>query len=147
MKIGIIGGGVVGSALLRGFVEHVDEVRVYDKDPARRTHDLPEVIETDMVFICLPTPMRSDGSCDTEIIDAFLATQVGSDRVMVIKSTVPIGFTRTRILRFKLPRLLHSPEFLTARCATTDIHCPSRNIIGAIETETSQEAAALLGEF
>ena len=35
MKIGIIGNGFVGSALLHGFILHVKDIMIYDKDPKR----------------------------------------------------------------------------------------------------------------
>ena len=59
-KIGIIGKGVVGTAMARVWQEHA-EVRCFDKDPARSTHSWGEVGGCDFIFICLPTPEGSDG--------------------------------------------------------------------------------------
>jgi UDPglucose 6-dehydrogenase len=76
------------------------------------------------VFICLP---------ETAIELPFLANlPYGWDRNLnyVLKSTVPIGTTRCLQEQYQLPNLVHSPEFLTARCSFTDAQCPSRNIIG-----------------
>lgn len=131
MKLGIVGGGVVGKATARAFIEHVDEVRVYDLDSTRRTHWISETRQCDIVFVCLPTPMADDGSCDTTALDQFFdgEKRIGLIRTnFVIRSTVPIGYTRKLLASF--PSIVHSPEFLTARCADVDAQMPSRNVIG-----------------
>lgn len=134
-SIGIIGGGVLGQAVARGFIEHA-EIKISDMLKERRTHDIREVAQCDFVFICLPTPALPDGRCDTSAIEHVLemCEREGwwtKDRCYVIRSTVPVGFTQAQADQrgFKLP-LFHSPEFLTARCALTDFQTPARNIIG-----------------
>lgn len=53
MKIGIIGGGVVGRATARCFMEHA-EVKVYDIVPERSTHTLADALDADIIFVTLP---------------------------------------------------------------------------------------------
>lgn len=132
MIVGVVGGGVVGRATARAFLEHVDEVRVYDVVKERRTHALYDVMEdSDIVFVCLPTPQKAGSlECDTSVLDDFLRGFAGTSKNLVIRSTVPVGFTRDRHLNYRLPNLVHSPEFLTARCATVDAMTPTRNLIG-----------------
>ena len=62
MKIAIIGFGFVGKALFNGLDEGVDVLKV---DPKLNTSikDLLE-FKPEVVFICLPTPMKDDGSQD-----------------------------------------------------------------------------------
>jgi UDPglucose 6-dehydrogenase len=134
--LGIVGAGVVGSALARAFVEHVRELKIYDIRGEKATHSVDDVLgRSDVVFICLPTPQK-EGSleCDTGVIEDFLSGVAGSAKYrnanLVIRSTVPIGFTRRMREKYGLPNLCHSPEFLTARCALIDAQMPSRNIIG-----------------
>ena len=43
MKLGIVGNGFVGSAILHGFILHVDDIMIYDSDPKRSTHSLEEL--------------------------------------------------------------------------------------------------------
>ena len=51
MKIGIIGNGFVGSAILHGFILHVDDIMIYDKDPKRSTHTMEELVDkSDIIF-------------------------------------------------------------------------------------------------
>lgn len=132
-SIGVVGAGVVGSAVARSYLEWAD-VRVWDIVPERRTHDPAYINVSDLIFVCLPTPQKADGLvCDTSVIEAYFADQhrIGmNDRNYVLRSTVPIGFTQQMRDRYAMRNLVHSPEFLTARCATTDAQIPSRNIIG-----------------
>lgn len=126
MNIGIIGGGVVGSATARAFVEHVDKVLLYDVDPLKSTTPLQEVItDSHILFLCLPENQ----------VESFVVNNLPHyDNPIVIKSTVPIGFTRQLNERMKETSahgmFVHSPEFLTERTATFDASCPSRLIIG-----------------
>lgn len=135
VRLGVVGGGVVGSALARAFVEYVREVRVYDIRKEKATHSVDDALASDVVFICLPTPQR-EGSleCNTDVIEDFLNGVGGSAKYrnanLVIRSTVPIGFTRRMREEYGLANLCHSPEFLTARVALIDAQMPGRNIIG-----------------
>lgn len=124
MRIGIIGGGVVGHATARCFMEW-GEVRVYDVEKNKRTHTRDEVYECDIIFICTPEKVVE------EVIRGILPEE--RSRNLVIKSTVPVGTTRRLSEQYELPNLVHSPEFLTERCAVTDAQLPARNIVGYVD--------------
>lgn len=129
MKLGVIGGGVVGQATARTYLEHVEEVQVYDVVKERSTvgDNLARVMElSDIIFLCLP---------EAAINPFFQSLPPGAmedvrGKNLVLKSTVPIGTTRRLHREYGLDNLVHSPEFLTTRCAFTDAQVPSRNIIG-----------------
>jgi UDPglucose 6-dehydrogenase len=142
MTLGVIGGGTVGSALARAFMEWA-EVRVYDIEPRRGTHTLVEALAGDVVFVCLPTPATADGSCDLSYVEDFFASHKGYTKNFVLRSTVPVGTTQRLREEYDLPGLIFSPEFLTARCAVTDAQIPARNIIGAPRCECSIALQAL----
>lgn len=133
MRIGIVGGGVVGSATAFAFKDR-HEVRIWDILPERATHTVGEVITCDIVFLCLPTP--SSSKLDTRLnlihIERFISTQIppGFTRPLVLKSTVPVGTTRALSERYNLPNLVHNPEFLTARTSRLDAILPPRILIG-----------------
>ena len=59
-KIGVVGNGFVGAAVKFGFSPSVGcdaEVRVYDKNPSKSTHELEETVnESDFIFLSVPTP-------------------------------------------------------------------------------------------
>lgn len=130
-SVGVVGGGVVGSATARSYVEWAESVRVFDVVPERRTATLPEVLSCSVVFVCLPTPSGEGGGLNTSVLDEFFDMRQGTDTVYVLKSTVPVGYTKSAAKKYRLPNLVHSPEFLTARCAAQDAMMPTRNIIGA----------------
>lgn len=135
MRIGVVGGGVVGNATAHAFRE-MGEVRVYDVIPERSTHSLGKVLDCDIVFLCLPTPQKVDSlACDLSAVEQFFTelTRFGKGEVIVnfvLRSTVPIGTTKRLREWYKCPNLCHSPEFLTARTAVEDACNPTRLIIG-----------------
>ena len=146
--LGVVGGGVVGHATARSFMEHT-EVRVYDVVAARRTHGMVETLECDLIFLCLPTPQDGNGDCDVSAVEDFctLLSDSKPDGNYVLKSTVPIGTTRRLAREHGLANLVHSPEFLTARCAVTDAQLPARNIIGSPYRDRMSDAGHLLREL
>lgn len=131
MIVGVVGCGTVGHAMVRAFMEWC-EVRAYDQQWQKATHTLEQVMEAELVFVCLPTPQGVNGAADMSVVTSFLESQQGSETTLVLKSTVPIGTTKFLREKYKLPNLVHSPEFLTARCAVTDAMLPARNIVGGI---------------
>lgn len=133
--IGIIGNGFVGNAVLHAFKDYC-QVKVYDKDENKSLHREEETLNQDIVFICVPTPMKDaeGGECNLSILeDVFLSIcskNKRSDNVFVIKSTVPIGTTKQLQSKYKNLNIVHSPEFLTAKNAKVDFISASRHIIG-----------------
>jgi UDPglucose 6-dehydrogenase len=132
MRIGVVGGGLVGHSTARAFMEHA-EVRVYDTVPERATHPLADVLECDIVFVALPSPQKADSlACDLSIIEDFFASVKGHQTNFVLRSTVPIGTTGRLREQYGLSNLAHSPEFVTARAAVVDAQTPARNIVGGV---------------
>ena len=105
-----------------------DRCKVYDVDKNRSLNSLGDVINSDFIFVCLPTPMRYGGECDLSILDNFFeALPDHITGTFVIKSTVPIGTTRKYYERHNV---IHNPEFLTARNAIQDFANSERNVVG-----------------
>ena len=69
-SVGIIGAGFVGGAICEGF-KHYTDVKIYDKFKDMG-FDYCEVVNQEVLFVCLPTPMRKDGSVDLSIIEGAL---------------------------------------------------------------------------
>ena len=117
-KIGVIGLGYVGTAIEQSFKKHF-EVNTYDKFIEKKsTHNNLEELTTnsDIVFLCLPTPMNKDGSCHLNIIENTLAElnqfSFLSKKIFVIKSTIPPGTTDYFCNKFNNLNIIYNPEFL-----------------------------------
>ena len=125
--IGIVGNGFVGNAVYQNFRDKTI-CKVYDVDKNRSLNTLGEVINCDFIFVCLPTPMKAGGECDLTIInDFFDKLPECIPATFVIKSTIPIGTTKTFTEKHNV---IHNPEFLTARNAIQDFSNNERNIVG-----------------
>ena len=125
MQIGIIGNGFVGRSIAEVW-KPSHEVRIHDRQQEKSPHSLLDVMECDLVFVCLPTPSNKDGSCDVTALDSFFAFASRKPQY-AIKSTVPVGYTAS--VRADLD-VCHNPEFLTARTCIIDALTPHRQLIG-----------------
>lgn len=134
-SIGVVGNGFVGGAIIHAFSNDW-QIKIYDKNINKRTHDLKETIDQDIIFLCLPTPMTDveGGECNLSIleeaVDNISSINKRKDNIYVIKSTVPIGTTEKLQNKHKNLNIVHSPEFLTARSARLDFITSPRHIIG-----------------
>lgn len=142
ISVGIVGGGVVGMAHANVF-KHYCNVRVYDLEPMRATHSLRDTLQQDVLFLCLPTPMRKDGTVEPRaVVDALAAIESeGGAKAVVLKSTLPpISLLH---LQKKVPgRFIFSPEFLTERSAEYDLQQSSNFIFG--ENSANPEAKSVV---
>ena len=135
-KLGIIGHGYVGESQSFAFSPTFD-VRVYDKDSLKSTHSLNEVLDSDFIFVCVPTPMKKDGSQDLSFVESFFKTAKDGP-IYIIKSTIIPGTTNLLNEKFKNLKIVFSPEFLTERTAKLDILTQSRIILGGDKSLTSK---------
>ena len=136
MKIGIVGNGFVGSAILHGFILHADDILIYDKDPKRSTHSMKELVNnSDVIFVCVPTPMFESGECDLSIVKSVTEELSSYDeidkKVVVIKSTVVPGTVEALAKEYPRMNFVFNPEFLTERKARLDFINTSRIVLGS----------------
>ncbi len=132
MKIGIIGLGMVGGAVRHGLNRIGQEVKGYDiKKP--ETH-FEDVLPSELVFVCVPTPQAQDGTCDTSIVRSVVKELNDAQYrgLVVIKSTVEPGTTDSLQKEYPTLRLAFCPEFLRERAQFVDfVEYQHMCIIGA----------------
>ena len=137
-KVGVIGNGFVGESQAFAFSPTTD-LRIYDIDPLKASNTKEEIDECDFIFVCVPTPMKKDGSQDISFIEKVFEEAVKGP-IYIIKSTVLPGSTKE--LQNKYPKLsiLFSPEFLTERTAKLDMLTQARIVLGGDDSLTSKTA-------
>lgn len=135
--------------------------RNIDKKRMVFTDDLKLAVnETDIIFLCLPTPQGEDGSADLKYVFA-VAEDIGKilkdagDRdfkVIVNKSTVPVGTSKavTEILLnqgIKNFDVVSNPEFLREGFAVDDFMKPDRVVVGATSEKSFEMMRSLYEPF
>jgi UDPglucose 6-dehydrogenase len=132
MLIGIIGNGYVGKATYQLKCKDID-ILVYDINPELcipANIELKNLLECEIIFISVPTPMNIDGSCYTEIVYEVMEElkEIGYKGFVVLRSTVPVGTSDKLGCRFM-------PEFLTEKNFLQDFTNNKEWIFGTTNSE------------
>ena len=101
--------------------------------------------KSSMAILCLPTNYDENlDSFNTSILESVIKEihSLNKDIVMIIKSTIPIGFTQRMLLKFPGSSILFSPEFLREGRSFFDARNPERIIFSPI-SDVSKNAAKL----
>ena len=96
---------------------------------------------SDFIIVAVPTDYSPEKNYfDTSIVQSVLEKifNLNSDSIVIIKSTVPVGFTKSMRRKFFTNRIIVSPEFLRESSALYDNLYPSRIIIGTDLDDNSQ---------
>ncbi len=114
-----------------------------------RLLDLHATVDTDLAYrnadyVIIATPTNYDPNMnffDSAAVDAVISSvlAVNKTATIVIKSTIPVGYTKSAKERFHYNRIIFSPEFLRESKALYDNLYPSRIIVGC-DKETQMEA-------
>ena len=140
MKIGIVGYGFVGKAVDYGFKRDIEKIIIDPKLDTSisnlKSHN-PEFI-----FICVPTPMNSDGDQDSSIIEKVLdeINKDYSESVVIVKSTVLPSIIEKLSKSHK--HFVYNPEFLREKTANEDFVNADSLILGG-ETDDLKRVAEL----
>jgi len=136
MKIGILGQGYVGLAIKVGFQPHYSDLNYFDKFHKKKSSvkNLEKLVHcSDIIFICLPTPMKKSGQCDTSIVRKEIVKindYSSNKKIVVIKSTVPPGTSLDIDNENDNIDVIFNPEFLTEKNFLEDFKKQNRIILG-----------------
>jgi UDP-glucose 6-dehydrogenase len=109
MNVGVIGYGMVGTAITKAFKELNHSVYVYDiKIPES---SLEGTLDSDIIYICVPTKQNKDGSCDVSIVEQIIRklSEYEYKGTVAIKSTTQPGTTTKLQEEYKDLKLAHVP--------------------------------------
>ena len=120
------------------------------------TTDLPQAVASgEVIFIAIGTPPRDDGSADLSHLESgcdAVADAMNGPKIIVIKSTVPVG-TGARLEARVRERTAHAvsfvsnPVFLKEGSAVDDFLRPDRVVIGADDADAARRIRALYEPF
>lgn len=119
MVIGIIGKGVVGTAIKKGFEKINHTVKYHD---IKHDTKIQDVLNTEIIYICVGTPSDKDGHCDITAVLSVVEelNNLNYKGIVSIKSTVKPGTTSKLIEKYPDLTFCFVPEFLREKCAYED---------------------------
>ena len=136
IKIGICGIGFVGNAMMTSFINKGyilnQTLFVYDKYKENGIGTFEDLLQTDILFLSLPTIFDYDTLIYDKgpIVETLASLKNNSyGGVVIIKSTVEPQTTEKYAIEYQL-NLIHNPEFLTARTAYEDFHNQKHIVLG-----------------
>ncbi len=134
MKIGIVGMGFVGGATA-GVLGKYHKIIPYDKFKKPYT-SAEALINAEVIFICVPTPMSESGEMDYSAIHDSLNTLEGifegssEDRPLIVIRSTAVSGTTSRLSKMYAFNFAFNPEFLRQDYALEDMKKANRVVIG-----------------
>ena len=140
MKIGIVGMGMVGSAVAFGLKRINHEIVEYDLDPTRSKNSFFDILDTELVFVCVPTPLGKDLTCDVSAVVSVVKMLARNYYgLVVIKSTVTPGTCDRLAAQYQQLRIAFCPEFLRERARFFDFYENMELCIAGVGLDTYSE--------
>jgi UDPglucose 6-dehydrogenase len=141
-KIGIVGLGFVGSAVFNAYHNKGFSIVVVDVDPKISTGTYADLLDCEAVFVCVPSPSKDNGECDTSILNSVLYMLRDYKNVIISKTTATPQFYEK--MQSVYSNLVHIPEFLTAANAKEDYLKEANAIIGGKIAAYRNEAERII---
>lgn len=108
MKVGIIGFGVVGRAMGELF-DGKAKVYIFDPNIAGLSGK-EEINNCNVAFVCVPTPMKEDGYCDTSLVEEAVGWI--DTPLIIIRSTISVGTTKKLEEKYPYKNIVFQPEYV-----------------------------------
>ena len=126
MKIGVIGCGKVGKTIYDVLMKH-HHVRGYDKYKPSDTFS--EALDSEIVFVAVPTPSGEDNRLDCSIMHEVINLIESAEYkgIVVLKSTLRIGFNEELCTKL---RIVYNPEFLHEKNRWDEFENPYFVVLG-----------------
>jgi UDPglucose 6-dehydrogenase len=142
-KVAIIGFGFVGKAVNASY-RGIDSNYIIDPNLSNVTGSYKSIKDVDVVYVCVPSPQKEDGSCDTSILSDVLykLKSVNYKGVVISKVTAPPSFYTTA--NEFMENLVYVPEFLVAKTAINDYLSTRFHVIGGNNKTYIQLAKTIL---
>ncbi len=134
--IGVIGLGSVGHAI-RTALGYFFECVGFD---IVGNYSWQDILETDAVFVCVPTPEDSSNRLDCSHIDSVLTRLMEADYrgLVIIKSTVRVGYMEEATEKFGQLRIVYMPEFLRERSSFVWFVSPDRLVVSGASDDVEE---------
>jgi nucleotide sugar dehydrogenase len=132
-KFGIIGLGFVGGSIYKSFQLKNIDVIGYDKYKNGGIGSFNEILECDVVFLCLPTLFSDETQSYDKSAIYEVCELLGKNEykgLIVLKSTIEPETTNKLTEKYSGLKICHNPEFLTARTAFEDFHNQKHIVLG-----------------
>lgn len=140
LKMGIVGHGFVGKATDFGFNKNITKL-IIDPKYNNSIRDLV-VFKPEIIFVCVPTPMLSNGFQDSSIVTEVISeiTDLIPETLIVIKSTITPNVIEK--LKNLSSNIVYNPEFLREKHANYDFENTKILILGG-EKEDCKKVASI----
>ena len=145
-RVGIIGHGFVGSAIYKSLEIHnfkcKENLFIYDKYKYESYFSiLDDLLITDIIFLCLPTLYdKNKETYDLTALDEIIEylSKKEYKGICLIKSTIIPNTILNYFSKYPNLKLIHNPEFLSAKTAFEDFHNQKHIVLGICSDNTHE---------